>query len=178
MTRSCLLAAVAILTASVAVARPPTVTYGKSFEVEITQQSMRAGAGLEFVLPTLEFKQGERLRFEVDPVGGAEMTLYVEIETPASYPLGTSGPGSGTVNWTTKGLPGREARARVRSNVAGLVNVRITKVGAAEPGPAADPGTPATPPPGLDARVRRLEEQNAEISRQLAEIRRLLEQKK
>jgi hypothetical protein len=183
MTRYLYATGFALVVATSAAAQPAPVL-GKTVQVEFTGREPRNQAGFQIAYD-LPIQQGDRFRVQMDPVGGVKMTLLAQAWRTAvvHHESSTSGP---RIDWTVReGLPGRSARITIHSVDVGSVNLRITRLmadGTEYPaaGTPATPGTPPTPAagPGVDERLRRLEAENAEIRRQLAEILRRLDAKK
>ncbi len=183
MTRYLLAAGLALVAATSAPAQP-TPVLGKTTQIEFTGREPKNQAGFQIAYD-FPIQQGDRFRVQMDPVGGVKMTLLAQAwRTPVvHHESSTSGP---KIDWTVReGLPGRAARITIHSQDVGSVNVRIVRLMAdgTEYPTAGTPATTASPPvtaggSSVDDRLRRLEAENAEIRRQLAEILRRLDQKK
>lgn len=170
-----LLTAAACAIAAPAIAQAPKL--GAVTQVEITPKAPNFGHvgwyALEFVYP---IEQGDQFRIQVEPVKGAEMRLFWKVQkyTTAWEDLEKNLVSVGKIDATmTKGVPGKRARILVFSDSVGKVNVRISKVGDE---PAADP---------KDEKIKKLEDENAALKKELAEmkaqltdIKKLLEKKK
>lgn len=158
--------------------------FGKTVQIEYLQQTPTMHTNSRTSLPVhgaiYRIEQGDILRVQVNPVRGADMKFYVEIQKLAPGGLwvlheASSRSAAATIDMTiTKPLSGNVARVLVFCADLGKANVRVSKVGEDDDDAATN-----------DAEIRRLEEENtrlkkdlAEMKQQLADIQKLLNQKK
>lgn len=151
---------------------------GVSTQIEYTDKTPIGIGGwkqMEFVYP---IEQGDKLRVQVEAFRGADMKFWVAVHNDAGGTWGThqltNSGGEAKVDMTLeKGLPGKRVKVIVFCNVAGKVNILISKVGDE---PADDPKDVTNKK--LAAENAALKKELAELKQQLADIKKLLEAKK
>lgn len=168
----------------------PGPPQGKETTVEFTEKHQVHGPYrvMQFFY---DIQQGDYFRVQASGANGVQMQFLVKacklVGTGQYAPLEEATSNGKSLDWTgEKRLPSTKARIDLLCTSLGKVNVRITRVDATgKEYPAAGGLTPAPPmtaappaSPGVEARLQRLERQQDEIAGQLAEIRRLLGQKK
>ncbi len=165
------LAALAGLAAAPATAQTPVL--GKSTQFEFTESQPKRGTGRVYEFP-LSVQQGDKYRFQLQPVGGAKIETTIFVHQSAGngkYKLIGTSPNQVAQDWTMPDPASAPLKVNIVGYSLGKVNLLVTKVG--PNGPTAAPGGD-----GADALVEQLRAENALLRRQVDELRRLLDQKK
>jgi hypothetical protein len=102
--------------------------FGKPWLIKLDSNSPKRGGMGAYKEILVKVNQGDRLRIEAEPVGGASMRIRFEVLTGTDDKLIERPRKTGTLDWTmTKGIPGDSARVRIYSDVLGQTKVTVSK---------------------------------------------------